>query len=318
LLAHLDLNLLRVFDALRLECSVSNAARRLRITQPGASRALARLREAFDDPLFIPAHSRLVLTPYAERIAEGVSAALELLAACVAQSDFNPKQSERRFTISMSDYGAALLLPALCRYLETEAPGIRVEVKGCSTDAQQALADGVIDLSIQIGTPEMRSMHIRKLLRDEFVAVARPDHPAFSLRTLSCPAQGKVADFIVAPETFLSRPASQHIASPSICGSPSVQTENVLASALLAAQSDSLVMLPRLLALRLERYAMLRILPLAFDLGGFDLSMHWHERFQADAGHHWLRDVIHSVALDVKAAEHRSDNTVSRRHDGSK
>src|SRR5476649_2201198 len=110
----LDLNLLRVFAAILAEGSVTAAGERLSLSQPAMSNALARLRKVFGDPLFVRTPRGMRPTPYAERLAQPVNQALELVrATLIKEGEFEPASSERVFRFSMTDIGEMVFLPRL-------------------------------------------------------------------------------------------------------------------------------------------------------------------------------------------------------------
>ncbi len=127
--ATLDLNLLRVLNALFLEGSTVKAANRLAMSQSAVSGALSRLRHALDDPLFIRQGNRLVATDYASRIEAGLRDELEHLEALLAPPTvFDPETAEGTFRISASDFFAELLMPPLGDLLQNAAPNIRAQL----------------------------------------------------------------------------------------------------------------------------------------------------------------------------------------------
>ena len=102
----LDLNLLRVLDAVLRERSVTAAAARLGLTQPAVSNALARLRAAFDDALFVRTPSGMAPTPFARELDDPVRQALALIESALAHGGgFDPATSKRAFRFYMSDLG---------------------------------------------------------------------------------------------------------------------------------------------------------------------------------------------------------------------
>src|SRR6185503_13745014 len=130
-------------------------------------------------------------------------------------------------------------------------------------------------------------------------AAARIDHPVFlrhaSLRD-DCDALQHV---VVASDALSSAPLAVPPGGRTWRGARRLQSQSLLASALLVAQTDWIAILPRLLAAELERRTMLRILPVRLEHAAFDLRLHWHERFRADDGHRWLRGVIRDVAAQI-------------------
>jgi DNA-binding transcriptional LysR family regulator len=124
----LDLNLLRVFDAVLHERGVTPAAARLGLTQPAVSNALGRLRALFGDPLFVRSPAGMDATPFARELAEPVRQALAPLEAALAHGPgFDPASSTRAFRFYMSDVGQIEFLPPLVERVQSVAPGVRLE-----------------------------------------------------------------------------------------------------------------------------------------------------------------------------------------------
>ncbi|MDO8252178.1 MAG: LysR family transcriptional regulator, partial [Rhodoferax sp.] len=124
----IDLNLLRVFDAIYSTRNVSRAADRLAITQPAASQGLTRLRLLLGDALFVRAPGGVAPTPRSDRLAVAVQQALATLEQALSEArHFEPAQSTKTFRLHLSDIGEARFLPALMADLHAHAPGIRLE-----------------------------------------------------------------------------------------------------------------------------------------------------------------------------------------------
>ena len=125
---NLDLNLLRVFDALFSEGSTVAAGRKLGLSQPAASAALGRLRSALSDPLFVRSRTGLEPTDYAMSIAEPIALFLEQLETALEPKSFDPAVAKMDFTIVSNDFFASLLMPRLSKSISTEAPYVRVQM----------------------------------------------------------------------------------------------------------------------------------------------------------------------------------------------
>ncbi|NQW63696.1 MAG: LysR family transcriptional regulator, partial [Deltaproteobacteria bacterium] len=111
---NVDYHLLRCFDALLRDKSVSKAARRVGLSQPAMSHALARLREMLGDPLLVRAGREMMLTPRAEELAEPLRLALEGLERVTrTEPAFDPSESRQRFVVQASDGAALSLLPSV-------------------------------------------------------------------------------------------------------------------------------------------------------------------------------------------------------------
>ncbi|MFT7116705.1 MAG: DNA-binding transcriptional LysR family regulator, partial [Rhodoferax sp.] len=124
----LDLNLLRVFDEVMTERSLTRAARKLSITQPAVSNALRRLREALDDDLIKRSGQTMVPTPRALALWPAVREALRQLQEVLTPSLFVPGEANTTFVLAMADATAAALMPGLIEVMDREAPGVSLRV----------------------------------------------------------------------------------------------------------------------------------------------------------------------------------------------
>ncbi|RYY60347.1 MAG: LysR family transcriptional regulator, partial [Comamonadaceae bacterium] len=145
----IDLNLLRLFDAVYRTRSVSRAAEMLGLTQPAASQGLTRLRTLIQDPLFMRSGGGVQPTPKAQRLADPVRQALATLEQALGETaGFDPAQSTRSFHIHMSDIGESRFLPELMVALRERAPGVRIETRPVPREQISAALDaGRIDFA---------------------------------------------------------------------------------------------------------------------------------------------------------------------------
>ena len=166
-----DLNLLRVFDAVLHERGVTPAAARLGLTQPAVSNALARLRAVFGDALFVRTPRGMDATPFARELAEPVRQALALLESALAHGPgFDPATSARAFRFYMSDLGQIEFLPPLVERVQRDAPGVRLEAVALEVeDIADALAAGALDLAVAFCRPRRPGARTA-LFRDPYVA----------------------------------------------------------------------------------------------------------------------------------------------------
>lgn len=166
-LDNFDLNLLVAFEVLLEERNVTRAARRLNVTQSAMSASLKRLRESFQDDLLVLHGKKMIPTQHALNLAPEVSAALSGLKSLIATSTrFDPATSRRRFRISASDYLTTVLIGRLIEQLQIEAPGMRLNLSLPSSQSNNRLEAGEIDLLL---TPDefMTGDHPRELLFEE-------------------------------------------------------------------------------------------------------------------------------------------------------
>src|SRR5215475_14521130 len=149
-LAGVDLNLLVALDALLAERSVTRAADRVGLSQPGMSNSLARLRKLFGDPLLVREGLTLVPTPRAESLRQPVQEALSLIQHALDDRDgFDPARDRATWTVSCSDYSLLMLIGPLVRRLAATAPGVTIRVLPRAPDPVRLLRGGTVDLVIE-------------------------------------------------------------------------------------------------------------------------------------------------------------------------
>lgn len=187
---NLDLNLVRIFNAVLDERGVTRAAERLHLTQSAVSHALARLREIIGDELFIRGPDGMHPTPRAAELAQSFKPALVQIEAALSEPVFNPATSEIEFSISTSDYITATIVPDLMSRMRKAAPNARCRVRALSEmNITEELDRGTIHVAIGVFGKTPSRFVSEPLFSDQSVWLMRRDHPAargaFGLRELS-------------------------------------------------------------------------------------------------------------------------------------
>ena len=194
-----DLSLLKAFDALYAERHVTHAGQRIGLSQSAMSGALTRLREVFEDELFVRSPAGMQPTPRADDLAGPVSAALRLVGGVLAATTFDPAVADHTVTVAMTDYAAFVLLPPLLARLAVEAPRLDMRVRGIfgRTEALDLLDDGEANLAVGFPVEASARILVQPLLREGFACIARQGHPAFV-------EDAGVAAFAAAPHLLIS------------------------------------------------------------------------------------------------------------------
>lgn len=177
-LHEIDLNLLVVFNQLRIDRRVSKAAEALGVSQPAVSNSLARLRKLFGDELFLRTPKGMEPTPFADELAESVSYALAMIHSGVNQrTGFDPAASGRSFTIGMTDIGEIYFLPSLIESLQRDAPGVTLStVRNTAVNLRDDLESGKVDLAIGL-LPQLKAGFFqRRLFMQRYVCLMRRGH----------------------------------------------------------------------------------------------------------------------------------------------
>src|SRR3954463_13694509 len=274
----IDLNLLRVFDAVLHERGVTPAAARLGLTQPAVSNALARLRTVFGDPLFLRTPSGMDATPFARELAEPVRQALALLESALAHGPgFDPASATRAFRFYMSDLGQIEFLPPLIERVQTHAPGVRLEAVALEVeDIGAALAAGTLDLAVGflpgLGAPVRR----RSLFRDPYLCLMRADHPIQSL------TKKKFAEASHALVSYRGghRVIEEALERAGLARKIALRVPHFTVMPMVLERSDLLLTLPGRVARVYERRGNLISRSLPIPIPPAEVAVHWHERFE--------------------------------------
>ena len=288
----IDLNLFVVLEAIYREGSVTRVAAQLNLTQPAVSNALARMRQTFDDPLFVRTPEGMKPTPVAESVIQDVREALTLLERSVeAGAQFDPMRSDRVFYLGMNDLAESLLLPRLREMLRVQAPNISitsyyVERRAAAED----LKAGVIDILIDAPISNSRELINEPLKSLPYVIAMRPDH-SLSEQSVS------VEDYLAMEHIHVSSRrkgrGQMDLALHALGFSRrvSMRVQNYLVAARITEETDLLWTVPRVLADTLP----LVTKELPFDVDPLGWQLYWHKQADADPGSQWMRQLIRDL-----------------------
>lgn len=297
----LDLNLLRVFDTLMAEGSLTRAAGRLAMTQPAASHALRRLHQALGETLFERSARGMQPTARAQALWPQVRAALAGLQQALAPQDFDPASDPVNFRLAMVDATAVLLMPQLIATVERSGAAVNFRVLPLTTrDPRALLAHGDADLAVGhfpdaiaglVAEGDTATLRHQQLYESRYVCVMRRDHPLAG-RPLDldayCAAQHLLVSFSGRPHGFVDQALLALGRRRRI-----VLTVNQFYTAgQVVAGSDLLTVLPVsfLGATGVPSALVTRELP--FSLSPIQVAMLWHMRLDAVPAQAWLRQQV--------------------------
>lgn len=303
----LDLNLLRVLDALMQEGHLTRAAERLHLSQPAVSNALARLREQLGEPLFVRNAHGMTPTAQAQALYGPVRAALRLLQDGLApESEFDPQQAEQRFHLAMNDYAQFALLPALLARVREQAPKLVLAVESDAAEQLPTrLAAGTLDLAIDylhFDAPELR---YQALHQEELVVIARRGHPALSRggRAISATRYESAQHVTIPPRAGRGSPLEIVLGSAKVRRHFALYVPGYLAIPPVVAQTDLFGTIPRRLARACASSLPLQILPLPFAMPPVQVSLIWHRQQDGNRGLQWLREQITATVGELHGLE---------------
>ena len=299
-LNRVDLNLLKVFDALVVEGHATRAAERIGLTQPAVSHALNRLRVLFGDPLFVRSPRGMVPTSLAQDVAPRVHSILEQVEGMLIGSRvFDPATSTRQFVLGLSDYAAFVLLPRLTARLDREAPLVSLIVHSTGRDVGLAMIEESSVELIAGNFPEPAS-HMREelLYEEDFICASRGDHPDLagtldldrylSLRHLQVSTRGNPTGYVdaVLRDKGLKRTVA-------------LTVSHFLLAPMLAYSSHLLATEPRRLFTSLADRLQLKLWPPPITIPPFRVVQTWHARHDPDPGHQWMRRILREVGQEA-------------------
>jgi DNA-binding transcriptional LysR family regulator len=296
-----DLNLLPIAFALYDELSVSKAARVLGMSQPAVSMALRRMRETFDDPLFVRVPTGISPTPRAHAI---IHAARPLVARLqqdlLKGQTFDPETSTQTFTLALSDVGEMAFLPRVLQLLQVKAPHCAVRsVSMPGPQLAHELEKGAVDLAAgyfpALATKNFRQ---RRLSTHRFACLMRAKHPLWSEQMTV--DRFLAADHLVVREEGRSQEAlERYLRRRRIRRHVRVYTAHFLGMPFILAQTDLIATIPYAVAQDFAGMSpQLAVALPPFEIAGFDLKLHWHRRFDNEARNRWLRDQLVSAFHD--------------------
>jgi DNA-binding transcriptional LysR family regulator len=295
----LDLNLLRVLVAIHRTGSVTSAGKSLALSQPATSNALARLRDYFEDELFVRAPTGLKPTRLGEQLATDVhEQLLAMESMLVGQQDFDPASSEVHWKISLSDLGEMMFLPRLAASLRAQAPHSRLS--NISVNASQvtaALESREIDLALGILAPEHRSVRSELLFHERYMAVTSSDWRPMSGRagkTLRIEQLRQSGFAVASPTATFHGSVEKMLTRMKLEDRIVLRSRHFSAMPDIARQTDLVCIIPEMFVRELQLRQEHRIWDIT-DAPVYEVRMVWHKSTDNDSRHTWMRQLICSL-----------------------
>lgn len=292
----LDLNLLRVFDAVYRAGKVSRAAEVLELTQPAVSQGLTRLRLLLKDPLFTRVAGGVRATPRAERLAPAVRSALVTLEQALNEAaQFDPLRANKTFRIHMSDIGEGRFLPELMAALRERAPGVRIETLPLpAAGIADALDSGQIDFAFGF-LPTVKDTQRVRLLKDRYIAMLRAGHP-FAQAVRRRRLTGKALLTALHELEFVAgRTHSDTLRILQLLKLEDrirLTAEHFMVLPAIVRATDLAAVMPRNIAQGFAAEGGYTLIEPPFPLRDFTVSLHWSRRFENDPANRWLRGTL--------------------------
>ncbi|WP_043655635.1 LysR family transcriptional regulator [Nocardia thailandica] len=299
----LDLNLLAALDALLEEGSVAGAAERLHVTPPAMSRSLGRIRRTTGDQILVRTGRTMVPTPYALAIRAQVHDLLAQVRGVLAPSRVLDLDTlDRTFTLRWHDSLVALAGPALLSSVRERAPGVRLRFLAESSVDTPELRRGEVDLAANADRPTTPEIRAEQVARTRHVVVARRGHPLALGETITVAEYADAEHVTISRRGTMANLLDDELARRGLTRRVVAAVPTEHAAFRIARASDVLVTAPAATALAAAADLGLALLALPLEVPDAAVYLSWHQRYDTDPAHTWLRDLARN-ALAENVAE---------------
>ncbi len=285
-----DLNLFIAFDVIYTEKNLTKSGQVLGITQPAVSNALARLRDLFNDELFIRTSRGMIPTPVANQLIGDIRNALSLIQNTISVSEkFDPSTAEMTFKISIGDTSEYRLLPLLIKELADIAPKVKVETYLTPRkDAPRELASGAIDFSID--PPLQSDQHLKheKIYQEDYVMIVREDHPILEKEKITIEDYLNLSHIHITNRKTGMGHVDMTLYKLGLSRDIYLRAQHFLVAPYIVEQSDMAITTTKGFAV--DRNLAWRELP--FDIDPLVLHLYWHENNDNESSSKWMRDLM--------------------------
>lgn len=300
-----DLNLLKVFEAVLTDRSVSKAADKLGMSQPAISNALNRLRQQIDDPLFVRTPTGMDPTPKARELAFAVNAGLtSIRAGLLAGAKFDPAVSKRLFTLLMTDVGEISFLPPLLEALKNHAPNIDIRVLEAGLETYGDLLEGGL-ADLALGRIALSDAFESELIHSSpFVVLMGKENTLLNaksgkLNQISYKDYFKARHILVQPRGASADPIRIALGKDASLRQIALTVPHATVLPGIMRNTNLFATIPKVAADNLiaAGAGALHAVPVPFDVEPNHVYLWWHRRNSADAGHKWLRDTLANAGV---------------------
>ena len=291
-----DLNLLVVFDAMARHRSVNRTAEAIGLSQPATSAALARLRSAFDDALFVRAGAQMEPTPRALELAPAVRRVVEAIQSEILQpAGFDPATAQRSFTILTPDIGEVAFLPGVLRRLRQEAPQVKLQaVSRARSAAASALESGEADLAVGFFPDLQKAGYFQQaLFKTSYACITCARNTAIGPRAT-------LKQYLAARHVVVRPDGREHLLDRFLEDKGwerkvTLELSHFMSLLSLLPGSDLVATVPDDIATVVGRHVPLQHVALPFRVPQIHVQQYWNRRMQDDAANRWLRGVFYEV-----------------------
>lgn len=291
-----DLNLMVAFTAIYTERQISRAAKRIGLSQPAMSAALARLRTVYQDPLFVRSPQGMMPTHRAKQLEGPISKALELLrASLIPEAPFNPLHCDKSFRLSLSDWMCINLIPVLSARLQHEAPAVQLTIRNISNkEMPHALMNGELDLAIS-GQPYKEPGLYRQILyREHYECFVWRGHSAIR-NNLTLKDYVRFPHLLFSPEGAGIGAVDKALAKKKLKRKIAVRVVYSLAMPVMIQNTDLIATVPAPIARYYAKFLEIKVFDPPIALPEHDIIQYWNKENHTDPAHRWFRALVAEI-----------------------
>ena len=295
---NIDLNLLLLFLKVYETGSLSKSSNFLALSQPGVSLALKRLRDHFEDPLFVRTPKGMEPTAFAKALFPSIKRSADNLQESLQfKLNFVADASDRVFKLGMSEFGQLLLLPHLLERLSILAPNVKVLVSSITEDIENELSEGLVDLALGISYPTKEHFFQQLLIQSDYIGLVSKNHPDIG-DVITQQQYEKVRHLTIRNQTSGFYVVSKKLESMGIHRNFAANLSNYTSVVNILTTTNHFMTTPVSVANVLMRQGSLKKVKLPFELVPMTFMQHWHARQDLDPGNQWLRNLIAALQAD--------------------
>ena len=293
----LDCKLLSIFFYVYKFKSVSLAADHLEMSQPTVSNILNKIRQHYNDPLFLRIGNEMVPTELSKQLFPLVSEALNKVEIINNFTiDFDQATSQQQFSLAMTDVSHLVLLPKISQYLKKHAPHIRLNIRPITSETSYQMANGEIDLALGFLPQLENGFYQQQLFEQYYVVIAAKDHPRLTGDSIST-AQYLAESHIDIDAGMGHYHIENELLNLELKRDILMRLPSYLGVGLVVQETDAIATVPYYLSEVLLSRGNLKIFnaPIAFPRYG--VKQYWHMSYHHKTSHQWLRHMFHEILM---------------------
>lgn len=292
----IDLNLFLVLRTVYQEGTITAAAAKLHLTQPAVSHSLARLRDKFDDALFIRHGRKMIPSAFCQKIMPQVVEAVAVLESTLSNNKlFDVTQHQREVKLGFRDILESMFFPTLVTDLIENTPNITIKSRQVTQmKMEKSLEQQELDIVIDVLMPTNVNIKSTLICNEHFSLICRENHPILDDLTLENYAAASHA--LVTLKDSKVDLVDMALAKHGVARKFALQCEHYFAATSVISRCDMLLTMPNAYANLLQDKMPIKVVPLPFEVPILPVHMYWHEQAEHDPLNGWMRDKLLKIA----------------------